>query len=95
LPLYLDSNGRRKPAQHGRYMCAALQRKVDQHRRRVRAIPVNLIFPARANSITKPVTARARFLAVPLLNHENDVVGVLQLINARDANTNGEISCFF
>ena len=24
------------------------------------------------------------FLAVPLLNHENDVVGVLQLINARD-----------
>ena len=28
------------------------------------------------------------FLAVPLLNHENDVVGVLQLINARDPNTN-------
>jgi hypothetical protein len=27
---------------------------------------------------------RVRFLAVPLLNHENDVVGVLQLINARD-----------
>lgn len=28
------------------------------------------------------------FLAVPLLNHENDVVGVLQLINARDAHNN-------
>lgn len=27
------------------------------------------------------------FLAVPLLNHENDVVGVLQLINARDPGT--------
>jgi HD-GYP domain-containing protein (c-di-GMP phosphodiesterase class II) len=33
------------------------------------------------------------FLAVPLLNHENDVVGVLQLINARDANTN-EVMAF-
>ena len=33
------------------------------------------------------------FLAVPLLNHENDVVGVLQLINARDAHS-GDISSF-
>jgi len=28
------------------------------------------------------------FLAVPLKNHENDVIGVLQLINARDFRTN-------
>jgi HD-GYP domain-containing protein (c-di-GMP phosphodiesterase class II) len=33
------------------------------------------------------------FLAVPLLNHENDVVGVLQLINARDVVT-GDIITF-
>lgn len=32
------------------------------------------------------------FLAAPLLNHENDVVGVLQLINARDPNTNEVIA---
>lgn len=32
------------------------------------------------------------FLAVPLKNHENDVIGVLQLINARDFRTNDLIA---
>lgn len=32
------------------------------------------------------------FLAVPLLNHENDVVGVLQLINACDTHTGAIVS---
>ena len=38
----------------------------------------------------RPATARQSFLTVPMKNHEGEIIGVLQLINATDPAT-GEI----
>jgi HD-GYP domain-containing protein (c-di-GMP phosphodiesterase class II) len=88
ISLY-DSNGDENL--HNVATCAALQRKVinieDAYS------DTRFDFSGTREFDNKTGYRSRSFLAVPLLNHENDVVGVLQLINARDAHS-GEISCF-
>ena len=38
-------------------------------------------------STKKQVTVRKSFLTIPIKNHENEIIGVLQLINAKDQGT--------
>ncbi|HQQ62209.1 MAG TPA: GAF domain-containing protein [Pseudomonadales bacterium] len=83
LPLYLEDG---KENLHNVATCTALKRKVAN----IADAYTNTDFDF---SGTKAFDAKTgyhsqSFLAVPLLNHENDVVGVLQLINARDIRDN-------
>lgn len=88
IPLY-DSDGSENL--HNVATCAALQRKVinveDAYS------DTRFDFSGTREFDNKTGYHSRSFLAVPLLNHENDVVGVLQLINARDAHA-GEINTF-
>jgi len=88
IPLY-DSDGRENL--HNVATCAALQRTVIN----IDDAYTNTTFDfSGTRDFDNKTGYRSRsFLAVPLLNHENDVVGVLQLINARDGHA-GEISTF-
>jgi hypothetical protein len=45
-------------------------------------------------STNAPVTARKSFLTVPMKNHEGEVIGVLQLINARRPGTTEVVRVF-
>lgn len=87
VPLYLEdgSNNHNNVA-----TCAALQRRVIN----IEDAYSNDEFDfSGTRAFDQKTGYRSRsFLAVPLLNHENDVVGVLQLINSRDPNTNEVIS---
>ena len=40
--------------------------------------------PAPRTSTARPATDRKSFLTVPMKNHEDEIIGVLQLINAKD-----------
>ncbi len=79
VPLYLP-DGREN--HHNVVTCAALQRKVINIED---AYSDDEFDFSGTRSFDQQMGYRScSFLAVPLLNHENDVVGVLQLINARD-----------
>lgn len=79
LPLFLD-DGRENL--HNVATCAALKRRIIN----IEDAYSNEEFDFSGTRAFDEKTGyrSASFLAVPLLNHENDVVGVLQLINARD-----------
>ena len=53
----------------------------------------DLILKEQKNLIRKQVIHSKSMLVVPMRNHENDIIGVLQLLNAADPNT-GEIISF-
>lgn len=83
LPLYLEDGAENL---HNVATCTALKRKVANIADAYTSTDFDF-------SGTKAFDAKTgyhsqSFLAVPLLNHENDVVGVLQLINARDIRDN-------
>ncbi len=88
VPLYLEDG---RDNHHNVVTCAALQRKVinidDAYTDREFDFSGTRAFDQQTGYHSRS------FLAVPLLNHENDVVGVLQLINARDLQT-GEVTGF-
>ena len=88
IPLY-NENGEENL--HNVATCAALQRRVIN----IDDAYSNTAFDfSGTRAFDKNTGYHSRsFLAVPLLNHENDVVGVLQLINARDVHS-GEIGVF-
>lgn len=87
VPLYLEdgSNNHNNVA-----TCAALQRRVIN----IEDAYCNSEFDfsgTRAFDQQTGYQSRS-FLAVPLLNHENDVVGVLQLINSRENNSDNVVA---
>ncbi len=88
ISLYLDDG---KDNLNNVATCAALQRQVIN----IEDAYTNQQFDFSGTRVFDQKTGyhSQSFLAVPLLNHENDVVGVLQLINARDMVTN-EITPF-
>jgi HD-GYP domain-containing protein (c-di-GMP phosphodiesterase class II) len=83
LPLYLEDG---KENLHNVATCTALKRKVAN----ITDAYTNTDFDFSGTKTFDKKTGyhSQSFLAVPLLNHENDVVGVLQLINARDIRDN-------
>jgi len=88
LPLF-DSNG--KPNMHMVAVCAALSEKTinipDAYEDTQFEFSGTRRFDEKMNYRSKS------FLTVPMKNHKNDIIGVLQLINARDQETN-EIIAF-
>lgn len=86
VPLYLPDG---KENHHNVVTCAALQRKVINIEDAYSDEEFDF---SGTRAFDQQTGYRSRsFLAVPLLNHENDVVGVLQLINARDAGNDAVI----
>jgi GAF domain-containing protein len=57
-----------------------------RHRRRLPGARASTS-PAPRPSTAAPATARQSFLTVPMKNHEGEIIGVLQLINAQDRST--------
>lgn len=88
VPLYKDDGSKNLSTVA---TCATLQRRIVN----IEDVYSNTEFDFSGTRAfdTKTGYHSQSFLAVPLLNHENDVVGVLQLINARDPNT-GEVTTF-
>lgn len=87
VPLYLE-DGRDNHSTVA--TCAALQRRVVNIENAYNNSDFD--FSGTRDFDQKTGYRSHSFLAAPLLNHENDVVGVLQLINARDPHTNEVIA---
>ena len=67
---------------HGRGLRRAA-RPDGQHRRRLHRGGLRLLRHPELRQ-ARPATARKSFLTVPMKNHEDEIIGVLQLINAKD-----------
>ena len=74
--------GRQAQLHHGRRVRRA-HRQDGEHRRRLHRGGLRLL-AARATSTRRPATAPSRSSRVPMRNHEHEIIGVLQLINATD-----------